>query len=246
LSALETWAGREGINPLELNAWQADRYIGELKAQGKAAATTRRDVAAVSAFYTWLERYHTQIKNPIRGTRIRPANENAKEIQIPTEKDYKTIIADLPPIERAIVIVMATRGLRAGALPGLELRGEKYHGKSKGKYLTENDTAGITLPPEALEAIKAAGLDIKKPFAWQTRQGTPNNANAIEGRINFYIGKLHQAGNIAARYSAHDFRHYFAIREYEANKDIFRLSKLLNHAGIQVTQTYLRGIGVEL
>ena len=246
LSRLEAWAAKMNKNPLELNAWQADQFIRELRAEGKAAATTRRDIAALSAFYTWLERYHDAIKNPIRGTKSRPARENKKEIIIPTPDDYKIIIAELPEIERAIVIAMASRGLRAGALPGLELRGEKYHGKSKGKILMENDTAGITLPPEALKAIRAAGLDVKKPFSWTTKQGTPNSANAIEGRINFHIDKLFKDKRIGAPYSCHDFRHFYAVNEYKKNKDLYRLSKLLNHAGIQITQTYLRSLGVEL
>jgi len=246
LGKLEAWANREGLNPLELNAITADQFIRELKAEGKAAATARRDIAAVSAFYSFLERYHAQIKNPIRGTRIRPPKENKKDTVIPTQKDYKSIIAALPATDRAIVITMATRGLRAGALPSLELKGGKYHGKSKGKPLTENDTLGITLPAEALEAIKAAGLDIKKPFVWKTKNKTDNTANAIEGRINYYIGKLYAAGKIGAAYSCHDFRHFFAIQEYKKNKDIFRLSKLLNHAGIQITQIYLKSLGIEL
>jgi hypothetical protein len=45
---MEAWAGREGLNPLELNANMADHFIRELKAEGKAPATTRRDIAAVS------------------------------------------------------------------------------------------------------------------------------------------------------------------------------------------------------
>jgi len=157
LGRLEAWASRENINPLELNATTADQFIRALTAATKAAATARRDIAAISAFYTHLERYHGAIKNPVRGTNIRPRKENDKETIIPTAVDYKTIIAELPPVERAIVIVMATRGLRAGALPTLELRGEKYIGKSKGKRLEENGAAGIILSPEALKAIRAAG-----------------------------------------------------------------------------------------
>jgi len=122
----------------------------------------------------------------------------------------------------------------------------KYHGKSKGKALAENDTAGITLPPEALDAIRAAGLDIKKPFIWETRQRTKNNANAIEGRINYHIEKLYKAGKIGAAYSCHDFRHYFAKNEYEKDRDIYRLSKLLNHANVAITQTYLKSLDVKL
>jgi len=247
LDGLEKWAAVKNKSPLELNAADADGFIHDMKAEGRAPATTRRDVAAISAFYTHLERSTDgKIKNPIRGTKQRPAKENKKDAIIPTEKDYKTIIDELPPVEKAIVITMATRGLRAGALPTLELKGEKYIGKSKGKRLEENGTAGITLPPAALKAIRAAGLDLKKPFAWKTKQGRDNSANAIECRVNFQIEKLHKAGAIRAAYSCHDFRHFFAVREYEKNKDIFRLSKLLNHAGIQITQVYLRGIGIEL
>jgi site-specific recombinase XerD len=245
LDKLEAWASRGGINPLEMKAVTADQFIRDLKAEGRASASTRRDIAAVSAFYTFLERYHSQIKNPIRGTRIRPPKENKKEIVIPTATDYAVIMAELPPIERAIVSCLALRGLRVGALPTLELKGKKYYGKSKGKALEENNAAGITLPPQALSAIKAAGLDIKKPFAWKTKQGTENTANAIEGRINYFVGKLYKAGKITAAYSCHDFRHFYAANEYRENKDIFRLSKLLNHAGIQITQIYLKSLGIE-
>ena len=246
LGRLEAWAGKEKINPLELGTGQADSFIRELRTETRAAASVRRDIAAVSAFYTFLERYHSAVKNPIRGTRIRPPRENKKETVIPTPEEYQIIISSLPPVEKAIIVTLSVRGLRAGALPTLELKAGKYHGKSKGKPLGENNTAGITLPREALAAIKAAGLDAKKPFAWETRQGTKNSANAIEGRINYYIEKLYQAGKVHAPYSAHDFRHYFAITEYKKRKDIYRLSMLLNHANIAVTQTYLKSLDVKL
>ena|GEM_PF-4810896 len=79
LSKLEAWANLKGLNPLALTTIEADDFIRFLKAEDHSPATIRRDIAAVSAFYTWLERYHTAIKNPLRGTRIRPAKENKKE-----------------------------------------------------------------------------------------------------------------------------------------------------------------------
>jgi site-specific recombinase XerC len=239
LGKLEAWASREGMNPLNLAAAHADHFIRALKAEGRAATSTRRDIAAVSAFYTFLERYHAMIKNPFRGTKIRPPNENKKEAVIPTAKDYKTIAANVPPVERAILSALALRGLRAGALPTLELKAGKYHGKSKGKVLTEGQAAGITLPIAVIEAVKAAGLDVKKPFVWI-------NANAIERRINYHIGKLYKAGKTGSAYSCHDFRHFFAVQEYKKDKDIVRVSKLLNHANVSITQNYLRSLGVTL
>jgi hypothetical protein len=91
----------------------------------------------------------------------------------------------------------------------------------------------------ALDVIKAAGLDLKNPFTWI-------NANAIERRINYHIGKLYATGKIATAYSCYDFRHFFAVNEYRKDKAILRISKLLNHAGIQITQKYLRSLGVSL
>jgi integrase len=239
LGRLEAWAAIEGINPLNMTAAYADQFIRYLKAEGRAPASTRRDIAAASAFFSFLERYHAAIKNPLRGTKIRPPRENKKETIIPSGAEYKTITAAMPATEKAIIFCLAIRGLRAGALPSLERKGEKYHGKSKGKILKENESPGITLPREALAAINAAGLDEKRPFAWL-------NANAIERRINYHIGKLYQAGKIRAAYSCHDFRHFFAIREYSRTKDIYRVSMLLNHENISITQTYLKGLGIEL
>jgi integrase len=239
MDRMEDWASREGVNPMTLTAAQADRFIRALKEEVRAPASTRRDIAAASAFYTFMERYHAAVKNPFRGTRIRPPNENMKETIIPTAKEYKAIAAALPPIARAIIATLALRGLRAGALPTLERKGERYHGKSKGKTLKEGEADGVTLPPKVIEALAAAELDIKKPFAWIT-------ANAIERRINYHIGKLYQAGKIKAAYSCHDFRHLFAVTEYRKDRDILRVSRLLNHANIAITQKYLRSIGVEL
>jgi integrase len=226
-------------SPLELSPGQADAFIRELKTEGRAPASVRRDIAAVSAFYTWLERYHAAVKNPVRGTRIRPHNENDKETVIPTLAEYRIIIDTLPPLEKAIVITLALRSLRAGALPTLELKAGKYHGKSKGKPLKENNAAGITLPREALSAIRAAGLDVKKPFAGYS-------ASAIECRVNRRIGELCRDGKIRAPYSAHDFRYYFAVQEYNKRKDIYRVSMLLNHANIAITQAYLKSLDVKL
>ena len=249
LGKLEDWAGLKGLNPLAVTAAQADQFIRSLKEEGRAPVSIRRDIAAVSAFYTFLERNTDgKIKNPVRGTRIRPPNENKKEIVIPLESDFEVIMAGVPPVERAILAALALRGLRVGALPTLEFKKGRYHGTSKGKKLAEGETEGITLPAAVLDTIKDAGLNMKKPFAWETRlkKGTVINANAIESRINKHIGKLYREGKIRAAFSCHDFRHYFAVQEYKKNKDIFRLSKQLNHTGISITQTYLKGLGLEL
>ena len=228
INRLETWAATRGINVLELTPAQADDFIYSLR--DRAAASVRLDASAASSFFTWLHRRHTAIENPFRGTKARPAKKAAKKIEVPTAAEIKTVIQELPHFEAAAAAVMAYRGIRAGALPSLSISGGKFTGHSKGK-----DIAG-EMPATAMAAIKAAALSLRGPFAGII-PGT------LEKRINRAIEKLHKAGKIQAAYSCHDFRHFFALTEYRKNKDIYRLSKLLNHASIQITEHYLKGLG---
>ena len=229
LGRLETWAAAKGINILEMTPLQADDFIYSLR--GRAAASVRLDAAAASSFFTWLHRRHNAVENPFRGTKARPAKKAVRKAEAPqTAAEIKTIVKELPPELAAAVTVMAYRGLRAGALPTLSVAGGKFTGHSKGKPVQGK------MPSEALEAIKAASLPLRGPFAGI-------KANTLEKRIARAIKKLHEAGKIKAPYSCHDLRHFFAITEYRKDNDIRRVSKLLNHASIQITEKYLEGLG---
>jgi site-specific recombinase XerD len=240
LGKLETWTATRAINPLELSPAQADDFIYALKAEGRAPASIRLDTAAASSFYTFLHRRHTAIENPFRGTKARPAKKAVRVTAIPDAKEVKAIITALPPMEAAAAAVMAYRGLRAGALPTLSIAGGKFTGHSKGKDIDGE------LPQAALKAIQAAGLPLRAPFSAPEGYKAENWTNTLEKRIVKTTKKLHQAGKIKAAYSCHDLRHFYAATEYRKNHDIHRLCKLLAHASIQVTETYLKSIKVEL
>jgi site-specific recombinase XerC len=229
LSRLEAWTATQGINIHELTSAQADDFIYSLRGN-RAAASIRLDTAAASSFFTWLHRRHNAIENPFRGSKARPAKKAVKKIEVPTAAEIKTIVKELPRYEAAVAAVMAYRGLRAGALPTLSINGGKFTGHSKGK-----DIAG-ELPAAALDAIKAAALPLRGAFSGI-------KTNTLEQRVNRAIKKLYKTGKIQAAYSCHDLRHYYTITEYKADRDIHRVSKLLGHASIQVTESYLRGLG---
>lgn len=232
LGRLEAWGAAAGVNLLELTPAAADDFLYRLRSEARAAASIRLDAAACSSFFTWLHRRHTNIENPFRGTKARPGKKAAKKIEIPAAAEIKIIIRELPPYEAAAAAVMAYRGLRAGGLPGLSATGNgKYKTVSKGKeYKT------IEIPPKAMKEIRAAALDLKDPFAGIL-------PNTLEKRIARSITKLYRAGKIRAAYSCHDLRHFYAITEYHKDKDIHRVKELLGHASIQITETYLRGLG---
>jgi site-specific recombinase XerD len=230
LARLEAYAERAHISPLELTPARADDFIYGLKGEA-AAATVRRDVAACSSFFTWLERRHEGIKNPFRGTKARPALKAKKTLAIPNAAEVKKILAALPAYEAAAVAVMAFRGLRIGGLPGMEIIGDRFKTRSKGKAISGE------LPGNVQAVLKTHNApDKRRPFDGITEA-------ALARRIEYHIGKLQQAGKIKAAYSCHDFRHFYAVTEYRKDKDIKRVQGLLFHSGIQITDRYLRGLG---
>jgi site-specific recombinase XerD len=229
LARLDAWTSTRGLTVLDMKPKDADDYGYYLTAEGLAPASVRRDMAAASSFFTWLERRHDSIRNPFRGTKARPEKRARKSVAVPSAEELPAILAELPARARAAAVVMATRGLRVGALPGLSIRGGRFFARSKGK-----DMSG-ELPAEALAAVKAAGLGAR-PFA-------DLSAGQLADAFRYTVGKLFKAGKLTARYSVHDLRHYYALAEYRARPDIYRLKTQLGHASIGVTEAYLRSLG---
>ena len=127
IARLDAWAARHNVNPLELTAAQADDFIYSLRNEknektGKenSPATIRLTTAAVSSFFTFLHRRHVSIENPFRGTKARPKEKAVRKLAVPSEKEVKTMLKALPPMEAAAVSIMAGLGLRAGGLSTLE------------------------------------------------------------------------------------------------------------------------------
>ena len=230
LGRLDSFAARRGIAVLAMKAKDADDCAYALTAETRAPASVRRDIAAASSFFAFIERRYEAIRNPFRGTKARPEGRAKKEAAYPSFEEAALILEDLPPEARAAAAVMLFRGLRVGALPSLTIRGDRFTARSKGK-----DISGV-LPSEAFAAICDASLDVRRPF---TESSETKLADAIRKRTS----KLAEFGTINAAYSAHDFRHLYAVTEYRKDRDIYRVSKLLGHASIQVTETYLRGLG---
>jgi site-specific recombinase XerD len=233
LDRLESWCERQGIAPVELAPATADDWIESEKASGAAPGSVRLHVAGVSAFFTWMERRHADIiRNPFRGSRARPKNKSARTLAVPSEKEIKILKNTADSMLRAAIAVMAGLGLRVGGLPSLAIHRNRFTTTTKGK-----DQAG-TVPEDVRKEIERAGLPLRSPFANQT-------AGGIADRFRYLTKRLHEAGEIAARYSVHDLRHAFAVRRYQDGRDIYAVSKALGHAGVSVTERYLRSLGLE-
>lgn len=227
IERFEKYAQKKGFIPQLTTPEQADGFIKERRAEDISNSLVRLETAACSSFFTFLERRFSFVRNPFRGTRERPEKKIVRKIEIPTKNEVEYIIKNSKEITAAAISVMAYRGLRVGALPSLEVIGNRFKSFSKGKEIKGNFQREIIdmLPPQ------------KQPFE-------NFSSGAIEHRIKRFTTKLYLQGKIKSSYSAHDFRHFYAVTEYKKDFDIHRVSKLLNHTSIVVTENYLRSLEI--
>lgn len=231
LDRLETWCRFRGIAVVEMGPRDADAFLQSLRTGTRAPASVRLDAAGAGSFFSFLERRHEAVTNPFRGTRSRPANLAVRPLMVPSEAEVAAMTSAADPGLRAVLVCLATRGLRVGALPTLVVRGTRFSGRSKGKVVAGR------LPPLAVEAVAQAGLCPRRPFAlWPAR--------LLSGRIKALSLRLVRRGILTEAYSAHDFRHFFAVTQYTAHPDLHRLKVLLGHSGIAVTERYLQSLAV--
>ena len=230
LARLDAWAAMKGLAAIEMKPRDADDFIMDMRADGRAPSSVNLTIAAASAFFTFLERRHDHIRNPFRGTKARPKKKAVRETTIPTAEELGKIIEALSGPYRAAAVIMARRGLRVGALPSLSIRDGRFKANSKGKDITGD------MPEECIKATRAAGLELARPFAGIS-------AEKIKDHFRYITRKLAKAGELGAAYSVHDLRHAYAVERYRADKDIYALKQALGHASIQVTELYLKGLG---
>jgi len=210
------------IELLALTPAQADNFIYELSNKS-SSSVARLGASVASSFYSFLERRHSGIKNPFRGSKARPSERKVRNFEIPTKPELDIIINELPKLYANAVSIMANTGLRVGALPTLKkVAGNRYTAESKGKFFS---------------------LELPKDFETEIEALQGKTAGTLESVLHYHINRLHQEGKINGKYSPHDFRHFFAVNLYQKTKDIYKLKTALNHSSISTTERYLRGLG---
>ncbi len=231
LLRLASWLQHKSLTHADLVPRLADDFIRDQRAGRGDADTHRLTISACSAFYTFLERRYDEVRNPFRGTRARPPA-TWPTATIPSTSEIELMIKESPGPLGAAIRIMAETGLRVGALIPLTIRQDgSFHTNTKGKRFESPDP----MPARALDAIRKAGLDSRRPFA-----DLPGTSPVVWLKVNLIrlAKRLHKQGLLQAPFSAHDLRHYYA----ECNKacGMHWLQSRLGHASLAITERYLR------
>jgi site-specific recombinase XerD len=251
VARLFKWMDRQGVHVLQLDRSAVNRFRDYLKTRF-AVNTVRVCLAACSSFFSYLEAESIiesspfariaypkrQYRKALRPDQSRPEpvmsteelQEIISELQRRSEREGKRA-ADTAARASAnrllrVVHALSTYGLRVSSLLSLEVHDGYISYGIKGGEVRQKE-----LLPESAEYF-----DRKKPFAAMRK-------SSIQGAIHAVTKALHEQGRIRYAYSAHDFRHHFAVKLYEATGDVYQVMQALNHSSVATTQTYLAGLG---
>jgi site-specific recombinase XerD len=262
LALFSGWCKGKEITLEVLKARQVGEYVGYLstmlqsKQGGKVSThTVAYHVRVLKAFLRWcaldedFEQYVKlpfvqKIENPRKELKIVEtfSVEQVRELFAACERE---ISPHLQQRNRAIVLLLLDTGIRAAELVGLHLdqvdvspkdphvrvfgKGDKWREIGLGAR-SRKELWRYILHFREKERGKHEPLFLSHSCKALTIEGL---ADSIER-----LGKW--AGIKGVRCSPHTFRHTFAVAFMRKNNDIYRLSKLMGHTSVSITENYLK------
>jgi integrase/recombinase XerC/integrase/recombinase XerD len=246
------WAAESGLEPQLLAPRQVRRWVAQLSAQGIAASTSARKLAAVRALFDTLRRHGEIAQNPAelvstprRGSRL-PAVLSAKE----AGRLLDAIPTGLPaqPLElrdRAMFELAYSSGLRAEELVSIELSdvdhdGEQVRVEGKGRK-----TRFVPVGEPAMAAVRGylergrpqlARRDATPYTLFLSRSGRRLGTSDVRRRLRLWTRRAGTPGEA----TPHSLRHSFATHLLDGGADLRAIQEMLGHASVSSTQIYTR------
>ena len=243
LTAFGGWLGR---SPSSASTEDLERYVSELRAQGLAATTIARRLAAIRSFFRHQVLVGLREDNPAaevglpRRARKLPRTLSPGEAERLVEAAAGTTPRDLR--DRALVELLYGAGLRVSEAVGLEKGGvdlDERLVRSIGKGGKERI---VPLGRSAADALRRY-LSRGRPFL-DRRHRPELFLNARGGPLTragaFLIVRrlAEKAGLEPSRIHPHLLRHSFATHLLEGGADLRSVQEMLGHADLATTELY--------
>lgn len=212
----------------------ADDLEAFLDGRGRTASTRHAYIAALESFFRWaVLRDLTEVDPMVKVVRpiVRPGRPKPLgDAQLGAMLDDP----ETTPEQRALLLLGALAGLRAGEMSGLDVDDVDF---VQGVLLVRDAKGGrdrqVPIHPVLADALRAV-MPARGPvfrMAYQTER------RADRHRIGYELRRVmerHGGGH------AHRLRHSFASRAYQSSRDILAVADLLGHASVQTTQVYAK------
>lgn len=227
-AALARYRGWLGDRPLS-SATLADavRYAQHLAATDLAASSQAQQLAAVRSLYTFLQRLTGRL-SPFAALPLPRVTSEGADRMVPIE-DLRSMLAVATPKERAVLLLLATTGLRVEEALGARWAdlwrdpAGRVGLRVVGKGAKARDVKLLPMVVGALEAIRTG--------EWLLPMRSRQAVDRMLGRVATRAGVRHV--------SPHCLRHALATHALAAGAPLLQVQHDLGHASIATTQRYL-------
>jgi integrase/recombinase XerD len=235
-----------GAQPATASAEQVAAYVARLRADGLAATTIARRVAAVRSFFRHQVLLGARPDNPAaevdlpRRRRALPKTLSPGEVERLIEAAAGTTPRSLR--DRALVELLYGAGLRVSEAVGLERAAIDLEGRLVRTIGKGSKERVVPIGREAAEALRRylgrgrPYLDKRhRPELFLNAQGGPlTRAGAF-----LILKKLAEASGLdPVRVHPHLLRHSFATHLLEGGADLRSVQEMLGHADLATTELY--------
>ncbi len=224
--------------PGSIRFQDVDRFVISQADRGFKPSTINRRLAAIISFYTFLSDEDPDLICPVLSHRH--GLPEPQRLPRPVQKDvlFKFFAVIDSPRDRAMFILMLRCGLRISEVADLQLV-DLYLGEVRPRLVARGKGSkerSAYLSPQAEQALRAYLLVrpcTTSNFCFLSYLGDGMSTTAIHKRLMRYRD---QSG---VDITAHRLRHTFANDLVSANVPVTTIQKLMGHAWLDTTQTYV-------
>lgn len=219
----------------EINRRALAEFVATRKRTGVTDATIRRDLAFLGSVFTAAIRWGWADTSPVTQFNKKALKESSPRTRFLTREEFGRLHDAASDDLKPILVLAVETGLRKEELLGLKLASIDLRRRELHLTITKTGRPRqVPLSPRALETIKELLEQRSRPRSPNllckpdgSRTGNPKKA---------FEGACRRAGIDDFRF--HDLRHTYASWWVQDGGDLYRLSRILGHATLQMTARY--------
>lgn len=226
------------------------KVVGERRKAGASNATIQRDLTAMSRVLSACCHWELRTGNPARDFDRKMIKEYREPIRPPDDADIAAVLARAPGRFSDLIRFLALEGCRQEEGASLEWPQVRLQRSEILLTKTKTDRPRVIRIGEETVALLAAlprHLTSKLVFWHDDGERYSNVASRFREIIKSAQRLAQKEDRAFTPFRCHDLRHRYAIRQLEAGRDIYDLSRHLGHSSVKTTEIYLgyvaRGAG---
>jgi integrase len=220
---------------MSISPKMVSRYKVLRKGEGVKPATINRELSMLSkGFNVAINEWEWLKDNPV--SRVSKEKEGNGRDRWLRKDEERRLIDNSPEWLREIIIFSLNTGLRQGELASLEWSRVDIAKETILVNKTKNgEQRTVPLNKCALKVIEKMSRvrNIKNDYVFRNRDGGKVNPISLGATFRRALEKAK-----ITDFRFHDLRHCFATRMAQEGIDIYKISKLLGHKDIKMTQRY--------